>query len=113
MHTKGAVSALGGERADVAGAAGAARRVAPATALAAPPPPAARALQAQAPEKVTRLRPSCFLQRGTRDSFPRMIRLDAVALADSIRLERLTLHGDTLSAVHGSLTAIRVPCPEP
>ena len=117
MHTKGAVSALGGERADAAGAAGAVRRIAPAAALAAAPaaapPPVARAMQAQGLEKVTRLRPTCFLQRQTRDSSARMIRLDAVALADSIRLERLTLHGDTLSAVHGSLTAIRVPCPKP
>jgi anti-sigma factor RsiW len=123
-HPKVAASALGGARADAAVAAGAARPVANAAApVAAPPPaevvpaaappPAARAMQAQAAEKVTRLLPSCFLQPSSRDSAPRMIRLDAVALADSIRLDRLTLRGDTLFAVHGSLTAIRVPCPEP
>lgn len=113
IRAKVAVSALGGARADTIGAASAARRAAPAAA----PPPAARATQAQAQaqafERVTRLRPSCFLQREPLDSARRIIRLDAVALADSIRLERLTLRGDTLTAVNGRFTAVRVPCPEP
>ncbi|HEX7546565.1 MAG TPA: hypothetical protein VF368_07540 [Gemmatimonadaceae bacterium] len=109
LHDRVASSAPRGERAD---AAASGSRVAPAPA---PPRPAAGGtpMQAQAFAKTTRLRSSCFLRLEPRDSATRVIRLDAVALADSIRLERLTLRGDTLSAVHGSLTAIRVPCPEP
>jgi hypothetical protein len=67
----------------------------------------------QALEKTTRLQPYCFEQREPRDSATRIIRLDAGALADSIRLERLTLRGDTLAAVHGRLIAVRVRCPQP
>ena len=109
IRAKVTVSALGGARADTMGAG---RRAAP-TAAAAPPAARATQAQAQAFERVTRLRPSCFLQREPLDSATRIIRLDAVALADSIRLERLTLRGDTLTAVNGRLIAVRVPCPEP
>ncbi len=55
----------------------------------------------------------CFVQRAPADSASRIIRLDAAALADSIRLERLTLRGDTLAAVNGKLIAVLVRCPVP
>lgn len=73
----------------------------------------ASAARAQAAGKTTRLQPLCFERRLNRDSAARIIRLDAASLADSIRLERLTLTGDTLAAVNGSLTAVRVRCPMP
>jgi hypothetical protein len=57
--------------------------------------------------------PNCFEQREPLDSAMRVIRLDAGQLADSVRLESLTLRGDTLAAVHGRLRAVRVPCPAP
>ena len=38
----------------------------------------------------------CYSQRAPADSASRIIRLDPAALADSIRLEKLTLRGDTL-----------------
>jgi anti-sigma factor RsiW len=67
-------------------------------------------------QKVTRLPISCFEQRVPAvhgDSASRVIRLDAAALADSIQLEKLTLRGDTLAAVHGPLIAVRVRCQAP
>jgi hypothetical protein len=115
LRDKDAASALGELRANTAAAAaGAGRRAAFVPPAAAPSPVyGAAAAQGHALEKTTRLPPSCFVQREPRDSAMRIIRLDAGALADSIRLERLTLRGDTLAAVHGRLTAVRVRCPEP
>lgn len=55
----------------------------------------------------------CYSQRATADSASRIIRLDAAALADSVRLEKLTVRGDTLAAVNGKLIAILVRCPAP
>jgi hypothetical protein len=121
FRDKDAASALGELRANMAAAAaaagaaaGAGRRaafttpaVSPSPVFGAPPAPG------QALEKTTRLQPYCFEQRQPRDSATRIIRLDSGALADSIRLERLTLRGDTLAAVHGRLTAVRVRCPQP
>ncbi|HEY2850650.1 MAG TPA: hypothetical protein VGI97_12285 [Gemmatimonadaceae bacterium] len=84
--------------------------------------PSAKAAQAPAPapaqldpQRLTRLPTSCFEQLEPRDSSAPMIRLSAAALADSIRLETLVLRGggDTLAAVHGPFTAVRVRCPEP
>ena len=77
--------------------------------------PMAALAQSFAPEKLTRLQPSCFVQREPADSASRIIRLSAAALADSIRLETLVLRGggDTLAAVTGRFTAVRVRCPEP
>jgi hypothetical protein len=77
--------------------------------------PMAALAQSFAPEKLTRLQPSCFVQREPADSASRIIRLSAAALADSIRLETLVLRGggDTLAAVNGRFTAVRVRCPEP
>jgi hypothetical protein len=109
VRTTAAGSALAGERAD---AAVASRRVPPAPA-ASPAAAGGAPMQAQALAKTTRLRPSCFLRRNPADSAWRIIRLNALALADSIRLERLTLRGDSLAAMDGSLIAIRVPCPAP
>lgn len=76
---------------------------------------AAPAAQGFAPERLTRLQASCFAQREPADSAGRIIRLSAAALADSIRLETLVLRGggDTLAAVNGRFTAVRVRCPEP
>jgi hypothetical protein len=119
LRDKDAASALGELRANTAAAAaaaaaGAGRRAAFTTPAATPSPGyGAAAAQGQALEKTTRLPSSCFAQREPRDSAMRIIRLDAGALADSIRLERLTLRGDTLAAVHGRLTAVRVRCPQP
>jgi hypothetical protein len=115
LRDKDAAPALGESRANVA-AAGAAANTGRRAALApsAPSPVlAAPAAQGPALEKTTRLQPSCFEQREPRDSAMRIIRLDALALADSIRLERLTLRGDTLAAVNGRLIAVRVRCPQP
>ena len=70
-------------------------------------------MAAVAQSMFTRLQPSCFEQREPPDSASRIIRLNAAALADSIRLETLVLRGDTLAAVNGRFTAIRVPCPAP
>ncbi len=64
-------------------------------------------------QKTTRLPLSCFEQRQPPDSASRIIRLSAGALADSVRLEKLTLRGDTLAAVNGPLIALRVRCPAP
>jgi hypothetical protein len=75
------------------------------------PAPAARGFALQ--QKVTRLPLSCFEQRAPADSVRRIIRLDAAALDDSIQLEKLTLRGDTLAAVHGPLIAVRIPCQAP
>ena len=69
-----------------------------------------RASAAKAEAKVAAA-PSCFEQREPADSAKRIIRLDAAALSDSIRLEKLTLSGDTLAAVNAKLKAIRVRCP--
>jgi hypothetical protein len=98
-----------------ANAAGAERRAVNAPMAAASPslPAAAPAAQSLATENFVRRQPSCFEQREPPDSASRMIRLNAAALADSIRLETLTLRGDTLAAVNGRLRAIRVPCPAP
>ena len=107
-------SAAGAERraanAPMAASAQADARSVPAT------QPAAPAVQNFAAPKLTRLAPSCFAQREPAepaDSAARIIRLSAAALEDSIRLETLVLRGDTLAAVHGRFTAVRVPCPEP
>jgi hypothetical protein len=65
-------------------------------------------------QKTTRTPLSCFEQRAPRiagDSAARIIRLAASALDDSIRLEKLTLRGDTLAAVNGPLIAVLVRCP--
>lgn len=88
----------------------------PPRAAPAPPPSVAAgspAAQALGQGKLTRLRPSCFERLEPGDSASRIIRLDAAALADSLRLERFTLRDDTLAAVHGALRAVRVPCPQP
>ena len=82
-------------------------------AAAAGAPAAPSAAQNFATAKTALAQPSCFVQREPRDSAQRLIRLDAGALADSIRLERLTLRGDTLAAVNGRLIAVRAPCPSP
>jgi hypothetical protein len=120
---KDAAAALGERQGKVSGAdirgtsanaAGAERRAANAPMAASQSlPAAAPAAQSLATEKFTRLQPSCFEQREPPDSASRVIRLNAVALADSIRLETLVLRGDTLAAVNGRLRAIRVPCPAP
>jgi anti-sigma factor RsiW len=70
-------------------------------------------VQSFAMEKSASQSLSCFLQRAPADSASRLIRLDAAALADSIRLEKLTLSGDTLAAVNGKLIAVLVRCPAP
>jgi anti-sigma factor RsiW len=74
----------------------------------APRPLAPRALA----ERATRPQFQCFEQRQPPDSAKRVITLDARALADSVRLGTLTIHGDTLAAANGRLTAVRVQCPE-
>lgn len=115
LRDKDTAPAVGESRANAAAAgtaAAAGRRDALAPSAQAPVPQAPAA-QGLALEKTTRLQPSCFEQREPRDSAMRIIRLDAVALDDSIRLERLTLRGDTLAAVNGRLTAVRVRCPAP
>jgi hypothetical protein len=71
------------------------------------------ALPAEEAGKLSRLQPGCFEQREPRDSAGRLIRLDAVALSDSVRLEKLTLRGDTIAAVRGAFIAVRVRCPAP
>ena len=48
------------------------------------------------------------LQRGDLDQ---AIQLYTAALDDSVRLEKLTIRGDTLAAVHAQLIAVRVRCP--
>ena len=97
-----------------ASAAGAANRAAVAAPAAAPSPGASvQSFQEEAFKKTSRLPTSCFEQREPRDSATRIITLGPKALADSIRLERLALRGDTLTAVNGRLIAIRVPCPAP
>jgi hypothetical protein len=54
----------------------------------------------------------CFEQRvPPADSANRVIRIDSAALADSVRLERLALRGDTLTGVRSRLIALRVSCP--
>jgi Putative zinc-finger len=70
-------------------------------------------LQSFAMEKTAAQAFSCFSQRAPADSALRLIKLDAAALADSIRLEKLTLRGDTLAAVNGRLMAVAVRCPAP
>jgi len=64
-------------------------------------------------QKTTRLPAQCWQQLQPPDSARHLIRLEPGALGDSIRLERLSVRGDTLAAVHGRLTALRVPCPAP
>lgn len=121
---KDAAAATGDLRAKVAGgavdaesanAAVAERRAAnaPMAAMAQSSVSAAPAAPSSATEKFTRLQPSCFEQREPPDSATHLIRLAAAALADSIRLETLVLHGDTLVAVNGRLRAVRVRCPAP
>ena len=79
------------------------------------PAAATVAPQEFAPQRLTRLPVSCFAQLVPRDSTAPLIRLTAAALADSVRLETLVLRGggDTLAAVNGRFTAVRVRCPEP
>ncbi|HEV8409228.1 MAG TPA: hypothetical protein VGQ30_01885 [Gemmatimonadaceae bacterium] len=93
------------------------RAAAPAAALPAAPAPlqqgALKKAQAFAEGKTTRLLPVCFSQREPRDSAGHLILLDRDALADSVRLEKLTQHGDTIAAVNGRLRAVRAPCPAP
>jgi anti-sigma factor RsiW len=91
-----AASAQGGVPAGVAGAS------------ISPRPLATRALAATAAPPQFQ----CFEQRQPPDSAKRIITLDAHALADSVRLGTLTIHGDTLAAANGRLTAVRVQCPE-
>lgn len=95
-------------------AAGASRDEAAAAAPAPAPAPPAAATNF-APSRLTRLPMSCFQQLEPRDSTARVIRLSAAALEDSIRLETLVLRGggDTLAAVNGGFTAVRVRCPAP
>jgi len=69
-----------------------------------------RASAAKAEAKIASV-VSCFEQRLPSDSAKRIIRLDAAALEDSVRLEKLTVSGDTLAAVHSRLIAVRVRCP--
>ncbi len=116
-------AATGGAGANTADMAAARRAAVPPAAA----PPAAAALPAPAPlqqgalkkaqafaeEKTTRLQPVCFSQREPRDSAGHLILLDRDALADSIRLEKLTQRGDTIAAVNGRLRAVRAPCPAP
>jgi hypothetical protein len=100
-----------------AGVGGAERRATASDAnsrAAAAPAPVAKGFAME--QKVTRLPLSCFEQRVSAargDSANRIIRLDAAALDDSIQLEKLTLRGDTLAAVHGPLIALRVRCQAP
>jgi hypothetical protein len=93
------------------------RAAAPAAALPASPAPlqqgALKKAQAFAEGKTTRLPPICFSQREPGDSAGRLILLDRDALADSVRLEKLTQRGDTIAAVNGRLRAVRAPCPAP
>lgn len=93
-----------------------ARRADAAPAAAPAPSQAARAAKAQsfvALDQVIISSVRCYSQRAPADSASRIIRLDSAALADSIRLEKLTLHGDTLAAVNGKLIAVLVRCPAP
>jgi hypothetical protein len=92
-----------------------ARRADAAPAAAPAPSQAARAAKAQnfVADQVIVPAVRCYLQRAPADSASRVIRLDAAALADSIRLEKLTLRGDTLAAVNGKLIAVLVRCPAP
>jgi hypothetical protein len=70
-------------------------------------------MQSFAMEKTVSRSLRCFLQRAPADSVLHLIKLDAAALADSIRLDKLTLRGDTLTAVNGRLTAVAIRCPAP
>jgi hypothetical protein len=110
-------AATGGAAANTADMARARRAAAPAAAMPPAPAPAQQGAlkkaQAFAEEKTTRVQPICFLQREPRDSAGHLILLDRDALADSIRLEKLIQHGDTLAAVNGRLRAVRAPCPAP
>jgi hypothetical protein len=94
------------------GTASAGRDLRVAAAAAPAPSPAVPGVPGTATEKFVRVQPSCFEQRAPADSAMRIIRLTAGALADSIRLEKFVVHGDTLSAVNRPLTAVRVRCPE-
>ena len=76
-------------------------------------PPAVGGQSSLALQQIVRMPASCWEQLQPADSARRIIRLEAGALDDSVRLERLTVRGDTLAAVHGRLTAIRVRCPAP
>jgi hypothetical protein len=102
-------AATGGAAANLSSA----RRAAAAPAAPAPLQQGALSAQNFAAQKTTRLPSLCFSQREPRDSVGRIIRLDRDALDDSIRLEKLTQHGDTLAAVAGPLRAVRAPCPAP
>jgi hypothetical protein len=126
VHDKDAVAPLAEPRENsaagaVAGGAGAGRgerrEAYDAAARAAALPAAApKAMAFAKAEKRARLPLSCFEQRAPAapaDSARRIIRLDAAALDDSIQLEKLTLRGDTLAAVHGPLIAVRIPCQAP
>jgi hypothetical protein len=100
------VSAQAGVRADSAG--GVPMTALPSAMVTAAVAPALRALAGKgAPPQV-----ECFEQRQPPDSVKRIITLDARALADSLRLGTLTRRGDTLAAINGRLTAVRVQCPE-
>jgi hypothetical protein len=106
-------AATGGAGANVAAARRAAAPAAPAPAAPSPLQQGTLKAQAFAEQKTTRLRPVCFSQFEPRDSAGHVILLDRDALADSVRLEKLTQRGDTLAAVNGRLRAVRAPCPAP
>lgn len=56
---------------------------------------------------------ACFAVRGDTARAGRLWKLDSAQVADSTRLLKLTVHGDTLRGASSSLVAIRVRCPEP
>ena len=109
---KDALAAAADARANTAGAINQAT-AAPSAAGGAAAPGAPYVQRAAAAEKKAYMTLSCFEQREPPDSAKRILRLDAGALADSVRLEKLTVRGDTIAAVNGRLTAVRVRCPEP
>ncbi len=113
-----AAPSAGAPAAALGGAARANASIADARAGEPQPPAAAPSLALQSERRTFSAKaaapsPNCFEQREPPDSAMRIIRLDAGQLADSVRLERLTLRGDTLAAVHGRLRAVRAPCPAP
>lgn len=55
----------------------------------------------------------CFEVRRPVNAGTRLLRLDSAQLADSLRLEKLTVRGDTLRSVTGHLLAVRISCPGP
>jgi hypothetical protein len=113
LRDRDAASNVAESRARQADAARAAPASAPAPARVAGAAVATVQVQSFATEKSAVQAVRCFLQRAPADSALRIIRLDAAALADSIRLEKLTLRSDTLAAVNGKLIAVPVRCPAP